>query len=153
MSNTSEPFSSRNDHLEEIEQPEETEQPGESEVEQSANAPESTEEQPEEGVERYPASTLPPVESEEAHGGPLGCCLGVVVGMFLTMLLMLSVSLALSNGGFLGIATAPIALLGGCIGGYFGWRIGRAVYRVYEPPVIIDKRHRSKKSRSKVKWF
>jgi hypothetical protein len=126
VSNTPESFSSQNDH------PEETEQLSE-------------EEQPEEVIERYPVSTLPDVENDEAHGGPLGCCLGTVVGIFLTMLLMLGVSLALSNGGYLGVATVPIALLGGVIGGYFGWRIGKAIYRVYEAPVITIKRNTRRK--------
>ena len=140
VSNTPEPFPSQNNHLEEAEQPLDEEQP-----EKIGEEPSDEEVV----IERYPVSTLPPVENDEAHGGPLGCCLGVVVGLFLTMLLMLGISLALSNGGYLGLATAPIALLGGVIGGYFGWRIGKAVYRVYETPVFIDKRRKKRSARKK----
>jgi hypothetical protein len=76
----------------------------------------------------------------ETNGGPLGCCLGVVAGLFLTALIMLSVSVALSNGGYLSFATLPLFLLGAAICGYFGWRIGKRIYREYEQPVLKDRR-------------
>src|SRR5947199_4356610 len=85
-------------------------------------------------------STLPPEAQGEPHGGPLGCCLGSVVGLLLTKLLITAVSLALANRGFLGGATLPIALLGAIAGGYLGWRIGKKIYKEYDPPVIKERR-------------
>ena len=87
-----------------------------------------------------PESTLPPEAQGETNGGPLGCCLGTVVGLLLTTLLITAVSLSLANGGFLGGATLPIALLGALVGGYFGWRIGKKIYKEYEPPIIKERR-------------
>ena len=77
-------------------------------------------------------STLPPEALGETNGGPLGCCLGVVAGLFLTLAVILLVSLSIGNGGYLGWATAPVALLGAIVGGYVGWRIGKRIYREYE---------------------
>ena len=81
-------------------------------------------------------ASLPPEAQGETNGGPLGCCLGTVVGLFLTVLLVLGVSILLSNGGTLGVATIPVIVLGAIIGGYFGWRIGKRVYKEYEAPVV-----------------
>jgi hypothetical protein len=113
----------------------------------SATPPPAEQSEPEPEPVTYPTSTLPPEAQEaETHGGPLGCCLGVVVGLLLTMLVMLGISILLSNGGFLGAATLPVDLLGGVVCGYLGWRIGQRVYRVYEPPVVIDKRRHKNRS-------
>ena len=79
---------------------------------------------------------LPPEARGETNGGPLGCCLGTVVGLFLTVLIILGISLSLSNGGFLGVATIPVIALGTIVGGYGGWRIGKRIYKEYEPPVV-----------------
>jgi hypothetical protein len=107
----------------------------------STTLPPAQQDELEQEAVTYPASTLPPeAQDAETHGGPLGCCLGVVVGLLLTMLVMLGISILLANGGFLGAATLPVDLLGGVICGYVGWRIGQRVYRVYEPPVVVDKR-------------
>ncbi|MBE3558768.1 MAG: phage holin family protein [Ktedonobacteraceae bacterium] len=96
--------------------------------------------------EFYPVSTLPqvPPEEREANGGPLGCCLGTVVGLLLTMLLITGVSLALANGGYLGAATLPVALLGAVAGGIGGWIVGKKIYREYEPPVVKMKKRTAK---------
>jgi len=97
-------------------------------------------------------ASLPPEAQGEANGGPLGCCLGSVVGIFLTALLLLGVSILLSNGGVLNVATVPVIMLGMILGGYFGWRIGRRVYKEYEPP-IVKRQYRgtlSKKKKRKV---
>jgi hypothetical protein len=99
-------------------------------------------EQPIEATE----ATLPPEAQGETNGGPLGCCLGLVVGVFLTALIITTCSLLLSNGGFLGLATIPFLLLGTILGGYFGWKIGKKLYREYEPPVV---KGRQKQARSK----
>jgi hypothetical protein len=113
-------------------------------------SPPGEQEQPaEEAPVIYPASTFPQEPEGEAHGGPLGCCLGIVVGLLLTMLIMLGISILLANGAFLGAATLPVDLLGGAICGYLGWRIGQRVYRVYEPPVVVDKRRRKSRSNTR----
>lgn len=123
--------------------------PPPSEQDQPEQSPPAEQEQPEEAPVTYPASTLPPEAQGETHGGPLGCCLGVVVGLFLTMLIMVGISILLSNGAFLGAATLPVDLLGGAICGFLGWRIGQRVYRVYEQPVVIDKRRRKNRSNTR----
>ena len=78
-------------------------------------------------------SMLPPEAQGEAHGGPLGCCLGVVVGLLLTFAIMLTTSILLSSGSYLGPATLPVPLLGAAICGFLGWKIGKRLYREYEP--------------------
>ncbi len=82
------------------------------------------------------AASLPPEAQGETNGGPLGCCLGTVVGLLLTALLLLGVSILLSNGGILSFATIPVIIAGTIAGGYFGWRIGKRVYKEYEPPIV-----------------
>jgi hypothetical protein len=87
-------------------------------------------------------SQLPPEAQGETNGGPLGCCLGTTIG------LVLSVSIALLSpdslwhllGGALDIVprTALIALVAVIICGYFGWRIGKRVYREYNSPLIPE---------------
>lgn len=79
---------------------------------------------------------LPPEAQGETNGGPLGCCLGTVVGLFLTVLLILGLSILLSNGGTLSFATVPIIALGTIAGGYGGWKIGKRVYKEYEQPIV-----------------
>lgn len=75
---------------------------------------------------------LPPEAQGEANGGPLGCCLGTIVGLFFTFLFITIVSIMLANGGFLGFATLPVAIAGAIVGGYFGWKIGKKLYREYQ---------------------
>jgi hypothetical protein len=87
-----------------------------------------------------PGSLLPPEAQGEVNGGPLGCCLGTIAGLFFTFLLVMSASLLLSNGGYLSFATLPVLLAGTVLGGYFGWRIGKKLYREYEPPVVKERR-------------
>lgn len=117
---------------EQIVQPEETLQPEEI---QDAPAPEEE---------------LPPEAQGETNGGPLGCCLGMVVGLLLTAMLITTLSVILSNGGYLSFATLPTMLLGSILCGYFGWKIGKRVYREYEPPVV-KVRTRKTKSRTKAR--
>ncbi len=81
-------------------------------------------------------TSLPPEAQGEANGGPLGCCLGTIVGIFLTALLILGISILLANGGTFSFATVPIIVVGAIVGGYGGWRIGKRVYTEYEPPVV-----------------
>lgn len=138
MSTPSPSSSSENEHIAETEGQEVPTTPPPAEQDQS--------EQP---ATTYPASTFPQEASDETHGGPLGCCLGTVVGLLLTMLVMLGISILLSNGAFLGAATLPVDLLGGVICGYLGWRIGQRIYRVYEQPIVVDKRRRKKRSNTR----
>jgi hypothetical protein len=93
-------------------------------------------------------STLPPEAQGETNGGPLGCCLGTVAGLFLTLALILLVSISIGNGGYLGWATAPIALLGAMSGGYAGWRIGKLIYREYE----LSPQRRERLERADQQW-
>lgn len=90
------------------------------------------------------AFELPPEAQGEAHGGPLGCCLGLVVGVFLTALLMTIASVALGNGGFLGVATVPVLAVGTILCGYFGWKIGKKLYREYDTSVVNDEQQSSR---------
>ena len=92
----------------------------------------------------------------ETNGGPLGCCLGMVVGILFSLLLGL-IGLGQVTANVIGflvhvdvattirIATAFFTLFGVVLGGYFGWKIGKKLYREYEPPVIKDRRRRKRK--------
>jgi hypothetical protein len=93
-------------------------------------------------------STLPPEALGETNGGPLGCCLGTVAGLFLTLAVILLISISIGNGGYLGWATAPIALLGAVSGGYAGWRIGKLIYREYE----LSPQRRERLERTDQQW-
>lgn len=87
-----------------------------------------------------PESLLPPEAQGEVNGGPLGCCLGTIAGLFLTVLLIVSASLLLANGANISLATAPIALVGAVLGGYFGWKVGKKLYKEYDQPVLKERR-------------
>ena len=90
---------------------------------------------------------LPPEAQGEVNGGPLGCCLGVAIG------LMVSLSIAVIGRLFandllpvlhspllvlilLRVAMGIVGLAAAIICGYFGWKIGKRLYREYEAPVI-----------------
>jgi hypothetical protein len=98
---------------------------------------------------------LPPEAQGELHGGPLGCCLGVTVGLLLSTLLgvlgfghdlafLLSFVLHLNTLTLVRIATGCITVAGAIIVGFVGWKVGKRFYREYEPPVIKDRRRKSK---------
>jgi hypothetical protein len=91
---------------------------------------------------------LPPEAQGEMNGGPLGCCLGTTIG------LLLSISIALLSrfyadplahllGGGLSIVTRVlmvlVAIVAVAICSYFGWRIGKGLYREYDPPVVPER--------------
>ena len=111
-----------------------------------------------------PQVSLPPEARGELNGGPLGCCLGVLIGLMVSLLVAVigriyanqlvpifhSPLLVLI---LLRIAMAIGGIAGAVIFGYFGWKIGRRLYREYEPPVIHYrgyKRRNSKKAQTRV---
>lgn len=98
---------------------------------------------------------LPAEAQGELHGGPLGCCLGVTVGLLLSTLLgilgfghnlafLLSFVLPFNAITMVRIATGCISVAGAIIVGFVGWKVGKRFYREYEPPVIKDRRRKSK---------
>lgn len=95
-------------------------------------------------------SQLPPEAQGEANGGPLGCCLGSSIGILLTVVIAVIARLypdAL-NGFLIGnlrLVMACAGLLGVCVFGYLGWKIGRRLYKEYDPPVIKNRRRKKKK--------
>ena len=106
-----------------------------------------------------PESELPPEAQGETNGGPLGCCLGITVGILISLLLgvigfgplVASVIVFLIHTDTVTntrIATAFFVLIGAILGAYFGWKIGKKLYREYEPPFIKD-RTRKPKTRPK----
>jgi hypothetical protein len=99
---------------------------------------------------------LPPEAQGEVNGGPLGCCLGTTIGLLLSISIALlsrfyadPLAHLLGSAGVLGIVTrifmTLVAIVAIFICSYFGWRIGKSVYREYDPPVIPE---RSKPKRS-----
>ena len=101
------------------------------------------------------AVKLPPEAQGELHGGPLGCCLGVTVGLLLSALLgilgfghnlafLLSFVLPFNAITLVQIATGCISVAGAIIVGVVGWKVGKRFYREYELPVIKDRRRKSK---------
>jgi hypothetical protein len=106
-----------------------------------------------------PEALLPPEARGETNGGPLGCCLGVTIGLLFSLFIgvigfghnfayLLRFVLPFNALTDIRLATGCIALLGTVLFGYFGWKIGRRIYREYEPPVI---KNRSRKRRSSPK--
>ena len=84
---------------------------------------------------------LPPEDLGETSGGPLGCCLGVAIGLLLSLTIAIlsrlyadplaqvfQSNLAISVRIFMSI----FAIGGAVIFGYIGWKIGKRVYREYE---------------------
>jgi hypothetical protein len=85
--------------------------------------------------EEQPASqetVLPPEAQGETHGGPLGCCLGTIAGLFLMALLTTGLPLLLSGHGLSGAIALPLSVVAAIICGFLGWQIGKRVYREYE---------------------
>ncbi|MBV9230596.1 MAG: hypothetical protein JOZ18_14900 [Chloroflexi bacterium] len=98
-------------------------------------------------------SMLPPEAQGEANGGPLGCCLGIMIGLLLSLTIAVfsrfyADPLASAFSGNLSlivrIVMALVAIIAAIVCGYFGWKIGKKVYREYESPVIKDRRKRTK---------
>lgn len=88
-----------------------------------------------------PVFELPPEAQGEVNGGPLGCCLGVTIGLLLSLVVAVlsrfyADPLAQVLHGNLSIVIRLVmivlAIAGAIIFGYIGWKIGRRVYREYE---------------------
>jgi hypothetical protein len=84
---------------------------------------------------------LPPEAQGETNGGPLGCCLGVTVGLLLSLAIAVLSRLYADplaqvfheNLSILVRLIMTIFAIGGAIVfGYLGWKIGKRVYREYE---------------------
>ncbi|MBX5448533.1 MAG: hypothetical protein IRZ24_00560 [Thermogemmatispora sp.] len=90
----------------------------------------------EEGGQPTPAAAT--TAEWETNGGPLGCCLGVTIGLLLSLSLPVATRLIGSpvtdflSGALLRIVMILAALVAASICGYFGWKIGRRLYREYE---------------------
>ena len=84
---------------------------------------------------------LPPEAQGETNGGPLGCCLGVTVGLLLSLTVAIlsrfyadplaqvfhsSLSITVR------IVMSMVAIAGAALFGYVGWKIGKRLYREYE---------------------
>ncbi len=91
--------------------------------------------------EARPAAQLPPEAQGEVNGGPLGCCLGVTIGLLLSLFVavlsrLYADPLAQVLHGALSVTVRIVmiflAIAGAIIFGYFGWKIGKRVYREYE---------------------
>lgn len=102
---------------------------------------------------------LPPEAQGEANGGPLGCCLGVTIGLFLSLSVAILSRLYADQlfNTFQGytsvlvrIVLALVAIGEAIFFGYIGWKVGKRLYREYEPPVLKT-RNGKRKPRPRVK--
>src|SRR6266566_8469439 len=84
---------------------------------------------------------LPPEAQGETNGGPLGCCLGVTVGLLLSLTVavlsrLYADPLAQVFHSSLSITVRIImftfAIAGSVLCGYIGWKIGKSLYKEYE---------------------
>lgn len=96
---------------------------------------------------------LPPEARGEVNGGPLGCCLGVTVGLFLSLTVAVLSrfysdplsALFQQNYGLMGvlirILMGVLAIVLAIFCGRIGWQLGKRFYREYEaPPARMSKR-------------
>lgn len=103
-----------------------------------------------------PEDMLPPEARGEANGGPLGCCLGVTVGMFLSLTVAVLSrfygdplsALFQHNYALLGwivrILMGVLIVVLAIVFGRFGWKLGRRFYREYEPPPVKERKRKPK---------
>ena len=99
----------------------------------------TAEEQP--SLEENPANQLPTEAQGEVNGGPLGCCLGVTIGLVLSLTVAVlsrfyADPLAQIFHGSLSITVrivmSILAIAGAVLFGFIGWKIGKRLYREYE---------------------
>src|SRR5579863_998869 len=100
-----------------------------------------------------PETLLPPEAQGEANGGPLGCCLGVTVGLLLSLSIAIVGRLYCDTfasvfQGYLAIIVrvvmALVAIGAAILCGYFGWKIGKRAYREYESPVVKNSKQNAR---------
>ena len=84
---------------------------------------------------------LPPQAQGETNGGPLGCCLGVTVGLLLSLTVAILSRLyadplaQVFHGGLsitVRIVMSIFAIAAAAVFGFVGWKIGKRLYREYE---------------------
>ena len=106
--------------------------------------------------EPTPEILLPPEAQGETNGGPLGCCLGVTIGLLLSLSIAIVGRLygdtfAAIFQGYLAIiirvVMALIAIGAAILCGYFGWKIGKRVYREYDSPVVTHSKQKARARR------
>jgi hypothetical protein len=130
------PFMPQPEH--ENDQPEQQQNPAEDQpVEEESPAPPSE-----------PEAPLPPEARGNVNGGPLGCCFGVSMGLLLSAGIA-SLSIPVISHFFAGhgllallaqILVIVLVVVGFFLLGFLGWKIGRRVFREYEPsPAQIRK--------------
>ncbi len=119
------------------------EQQGDEETAESLEASQELQSGEQEAVEESDAAKtqLPQEALGETNGGPLGCCLGVTVGLLLSLTIAIlsrlyADPLAQVFQGNLAISVrivmSILAIGGAVICGYIGWKIGKHAYREYE---------------------
>jgi len=112
-------------------------------VEREATSPQTEQAEPAATPQpsSLPEAELPPEAQGELNGGPLGCCLGVTIGLLLSLSIALisrayASPLAILFGYGLSsvtrIAMALVAIIAVIICGTLGWRLGKHLYREYE---------------------
>jgi hypothetical protein len=94
-------------------------------------------------AEEHPSAEaqLPREAQGETNGGPLGCCLGVTVGLLLSLTVAIlsrfyadplaqvfhsSLSITVR------IVMSMVAIAGAALFGYVGWKIGKRLYQEYD---------------------
>lgn len=118
-------------------------QQGDEETAKSLEASQEPQSGEQETVEESDAAKtqLPPEAQGETNGGPLGCCLGVTVGLLLSLTVAILSSLYAnplaqvfhsSLSMSVRIVMFMVAIVGSVFFGYIGWKIGRRAYREYE---------------------
>lgn len=97
---------------------------------------------------------LPPEARGEVNGGPLGCCLGTTVGLFLSLTVAIFSrlystqlgALFQQNYGLMGVLIRVLmvllAIALAILCGRLGWRLGKRFYREYDPPVVKTRKSR-----------
>lgn len=104
---------------------------------------------------------LPPEAQGEVNGGPLGCCLGTSVGLFLSITVAIFsrlytdplTALFQQNYGLMGtlirILMGILAFVLAIFCGRLGWKLGKRFYREYEAPPVKERKRRPKPQHSK----
>ena len=100
---------------------------------------------------------MPPEAQGETNGGPLGCCLGATIGIVLSLLVAVFGRLYIANPLvdifhnpllvliLLRIIMGIVTLSGAIVLGIVGWKVGKKLFREYEPPVVSVKPKRKRR--------